>query len=531
MSASLLSPNLSMPVAASNETATVGGARTGTYGEILRSTALIGGSSVVNIGLAVVRTKVMAVLLGPSGVGLMGLYTSISDVTQSLAAMGIQSSGVRQIAEAVGSGDAERIARTTTVLKRVSIILGLVGAALLLALSGPVAQLTFGTSRRAPSVALLSLAVFCSLVATGQSALIQGMRRMGDLARVSILTALAGSLSSISMVYLFGEEGVAPALVGMAAVSILIAWWYGRKVQIEAPALTIAQVRQETAGLLKLGVAFMASSFLTMAAGYAVRLIVMRRLGFEAAGLYQAAWALGGLYVGLILQAMGADFYPRLTAVARNNTECNRLVNEQAQISLLLAGPGVMGTLTLAPLVVAMFYSPKFAPAVDILRWICLGMTLRVIAWPMGFIVIAKGAQQIFFWAEVAATSVHVGLAWWLVSHFGVAGSGAAFCGLYLWHALLIYAIVRRLSGFRWSAANVRTGLLFLPLTASVFCGFYLMPFRLAVTCGMLATLLSAWYSMRTVVHLVSLERVPAPLRQLVTRLGMGRPSTREYAV
>ena len=48
---------------------------------------------------------------------------------------------------------------------------------------------------------------------------------------------------------------------------------------------------------------------------------------------------------------MGADFYPRLTAVSKDNVACNRLVNEQARISLLLAGPGVIGTLTLAALV------------------------------------------------------------------------------------------------------------------------------------------------------------------------------------
>ncbi len=93
---------------------------------------------------------------------------------------------------------------------------------------------------------------------------------------------------------------------------------------------------------------------------------------------------------------MGSDFYPRLTAVARDHAECNRLVNEQAQIGLLLAGPGVIATLTFAPLVIAMFYASTFAGAVEPLRWICLGMALRVVAWPMGYIVLAKGAKRHF---------------------------------------------------------------------------------------------------------------------------------------
>src|SRR5208283_1417758 len=109
-----------------------------------------------------------------------------------------------------------------------------------------------------------------------------------------------------------------------------------------------AQVRDEAAGLLKLGFAFMASGLLTLGAAYAIRVLVVHKLGLAAAGLYQSAWTLGGLYVGFILQSMGADFYPRLTAIAGDDRECNRLVNEQAQVSLLLAGPGIIGTLTLA---------------------------------------------------------------------------------------------------------------------------------------------------------------------------------------
>ncbi|MGO8448123.1 O-antigen translocase, partial [Rhizobium ruizarguesonis] len=70
--------------------------------------------------------------------------------------------------------------------------------------------------------------------------------------------------------------------------------------------------------LFRLGVAFMASGLLTFGAAYAIRIIVLNEGGVVAAGLYKAAWALGGLYAGFILQAMGKDFYPRLTAIAHN---------------------------------------------------------------------------------------------------------------------------------------------------------------------------------------------------------------------
>jgi enterobacterial common antigen flippase len=480
-----------------------------TYAQILKSTAMVGGSSVVNIAFGVVRTKAMALFLGPAGVGLMGLYSSVADLTQSLAGLGIQSSGVRQIAEAVGSGDADRIARTATVLRRISVILGLLGTGLLILFSRPVAAVTFGSHEQAGGVALLSVAVLFRLVSAGQGALIQGMRRISDLARMSALAAICGTVISIPLVYLFREQGVVPSLIAVAAVSILTSWWYSRKIRIEAPVMTLAQVGAESAALIKLGMAFMASGFLTMGAAYAIRLIVLRRAGFEAAGLYQAAWALGGLYVAFILQAMGADFYPRLTAVARDNVECNRLVNEQAQISAMLAGPGVIATLAFAPLVLSVFYSAQFYAAVGLLRWICLGMMLRVVAWPMGFILVAKGAQHLFFWTEVAATVVHVGLAWLLVRELGVTGAGIAFFGLYLWHGCFVYAIVRQLSGFRWSATNRTVGMVFLPLMALAFSSCYLFPTWVATCIGGLTAVFGGIYSIRTLLRLLSPQSIP----------------------
>ena len=497
-----------------------------TYSQIFKSTAIIGGSSVISIALGIVRTKATASILGPAGVGLMGIYGSITDLTQSLAGMGIQASGVRQVAEAAGSNDTVRIAETATVLRRASIALGALGAMLLIGLSVPIAQITFGGEHQT-GIAVLSAVVFFRLVSAGQTALIQGMRRISHLARLNVIAAFGGTAITIPLLYLFRERAVVPSLLALAAVSLASSWWYSRKIAREMPpqpSMPATVVRRQVSALLTLGFAFMASAFLTMGAAYAVRLIVLRAEGVGAAGLYQSAWALGGLYVGIILHAMGSDFYPRLTATAADNAECNRLVNEQAYVSLLLAGPGVIATLTLAPLVVALFYSSQFAPAVGLLRWICLGMMLRVIAWPMGFIIIAKGARAAFFWTEAAATLVHVGLAWWLVSRMGLNGAGAAFLGLYVWHGALIYVVVRRLSGFRWSVANRQLAYLFLPLTAAVFCGFYLFPYWLAMLAGVAAALVAGLQSARGLASVLPLDRLPPSLAACLLRCGVGGP-------
>ena len=500
-----------------------------TYVQILESSAVIGGSSVLTIGLGVLRTKAMALLLGPSGFGLFGVYTSIVSVAECLAGMGVSSSAIRQLARSAASGDSDQISRASRVLLRVCLLLAFLGAALLAILSRPVAILTFGDVRHAGAVALLSLAVFFELISGGQRALLQGMRKVRDLAMSAILTAIFGLLVTVPVVFILRERGVVPAIVCTGLVALLVTSRYRRRIPLEASALTRTQQLEEASALLKLGFVFMTSYLMTAGVGYLIRILVLRRIGYEATGLYQAAWTLGGVYVGFILQAMGTDFYPRLTAVADDNAQCNRLVNEQTEVGLLLAGPGILATLTLAPLVLVVFYSTRFIAAVGVLRWICLGGLLQVVTWPMSYMLVAKGKQALFVGSEVVWAIASLGLAWFGIRWWGLNGGGMAFAGSYFVYGALLIFIVGGISGFSWSMANRKTGLLYLGLIALVFAGFSLLPSLAAICLGVALVLVSLAYSMRRLVKLVSSEQTHGPVWRLLRRVNLIQ-SSRERA-
>jgi len=152
------------------------------YSTILKSSAQIGVSQVLVIAIGIIRAKVMAILLGPAGFGLMGLYQSIVDLAASAGGMGVGSSGVRQIAAAAGSDDRTKIAQTVTALRSTSLVLGGLGAALLAVFAKQVSTLTFGDTTHTWAIIFVAAAVFFRIVTAGQNALIQGLRRVSDLA-------------------------------------------------------------------------------------------------------------------------------------------------------------------------------------------------------------------------------------------------------------------------------------------------------------------------------------------------------------
>lgn len=449
-----------------------------------------------------IRVKFTAIYLGPLGVGLLGAYYTVLGPFATLVEMGVTSSGVRQIAEAAGKGDQNKIARTLLAVRRSTRVLGLLGMILLIGLSFPISAFTFGNTHQVLPLCALSLTLLCGSVAGGLGAIIQGLRRIRDLATQTILGSLLSLPIAIAMMMLWGVKCLVPMMLATSLVSLLATWWFARRIKVDPVSMNWRETWIEAKPLLQLGVVLMSANLITTGTGYFQRVIIIRQLGLEANGIYSAAWNLSNYYIGFILGAMGTDFYPRLTGVNRDNGEVNRLVNEQTEVGLLMALPGIIATLTLAPWVIKLFYTSGFTPAVGILRWQILGLALRLISWPMGYIMLAKAEKGWFFWTELLCNVASLAFVWLGVHFYGLIGAGIACFALYVFHVVLMLFVSRHMSGFHWGKANVKllawTTVL---LTVAVLAAWNL-PLVYSAGIGGVLALMTGWYSLKTLTQL-----------------------------
>ncbi|MCM0082856.1 O-antigen translocase [Geomonas sp. Red32] len=488
--------------------------------QILKSTFVMGASSIVNSLLGIVRTKAIAILLGPAGMGLTGIYITITNVVGTLSGMGVGDSGVRQIAGAFGAGDPVAVARTVKAVQRMALLFGLAGLAVTLIFRSGISSLTFGHAGHAVDVALLSLTVFFGAVSAGQTALIQGMRRIADLAKVSICGALLGTVLSVPAIYFLGERGIVLYLVIVSATAFLASWWYSSRIPIPAVATNWRSILQDARPLLKLGLALMSGALMSAGTQYLLRVLIVREMGLPAAGAYHASTTLSLVYVGVILNAMLTDFYPRLSAVSHDHDACTTLINKQIEIGLLLAVPGILAIMTFAPLVIVIFYSSKFTLAAEVLKWQVLGVLLQVVSWPMGFMLRAKGNGKLFFLTELFANLTLLTLAWLAMKRFGVPGIGMAFFAMNLAYWLLIFLVDHFNYGFLFTTANLRIAAIFSISTCTVFLTPYLLsgPFHLAI--NSLITLAVGAFSFWALCDKAKAEMVPAIFHKIRRALG-----------
>lgn len=445
---------------------------------------MIGGAQGGNILLSILRVKVLAMLLGPAGVGLLGVYNNLRETGAIAAGLGLTTSGVREIATA--KGREATLSQVRQVLFFALLIQGALAAAIIWLWRAPLALWLVQDDTHSTAIGLVGVAVFVFLLSGSQMALLQGMRQIANMARATVIGALVGSVAGIAGVWFLGIEGLIWFILAPPLATVLVATFYTRKLPRPAAAsMGLSEVWQTWRAMVRLGVAFMLGGLLAATALLLVRGYLTRELGLDAAGQFAASWAISMTYIGFLLNAMTADYFPRLTEVIRDRDATNKLINDQLQLGLALGGPVLLGLIAAAPWFVTLLYSTEFEDAVRLLQWQSIGNVFKLAAWALGFAIVAAGRSGLFLLLEVVFNAVFLGLIWLLFPTFGLDATGLAFLMTYALSLLWNTLVVRHLNGFVFQRLSLGLLVMHVGLAALVMTIAILSPHWSAALVGL----------------------------------------------
>jgi PST family polysaccharide transporter len=416
------------------------------FARILRSSALMGGAQVIGLASGFLRTKVIALVLGPAGVGLAGLFNTYSGNISAFAGWGLGTSGVRLIA---GAGADEK-PQAQAAVRRMGWLLSLIGLALSCLLFWPATWLTFGAFEYALEMAIVALAVPCLIASGTWTSLLQAGGMVGSLAKVQITGALIGTVVGLPLIYLFGTIGVALSILLAAAVPAALLWRAARSHCSPRAQESVERAHLDT--LVKIGGALMVVGWAGQLSTYLVRMAIVRIEGIEAAGLYQAAFAIAGSLPGFVFAAMGADFFPRV-ASAQSEDAALKTTEKQIIVGVILASPLIGVILLFDRQILALLFAKSFEPAALPMLWLTWGIFVRLLAWPLGFWMIAKSRPTMVVAVEVSAAAILVVLQAYLTQRAGLTGAGVGFLLGYAAYALALVVIARITAG-KWLATR-----------------------------------------------------------------------------
>ncbi|WP_338503904.1 oligosaccharide flippase family protein [Sphingomonas kaistensis] len=411
------------------------------YRRILTSTSIVGGATVGTILIGIVRVKLLALMVGPAGIGLMGILANVSGLVSAVLGLGLSAAAVREIAAAPSP---RQQATVRHALWLATIPLAFLGAAGLWFFRDAATRLAADDPSLAFLVGLSGLAVAFSILGAAQQGVLQGLQRIKALSMVKVGGALLATLIALPAVYSLGQTGILIAVVAVPLATWLVAIAVAPRELPRAPATSRTGIGREWKALLRLGVPLTITSVAQLLSLAAVRAVVARDGGTEAAGLFQAVIAITSMNITLVLGAMAADYFPRISAAAMDSAERSRIVNQQLHSALLLAAPLIVGMIGAAPLVLSLLYSQAFQGAEWMLRWQLLGDLLKIAGWALGFVLLTSDNRRAFMAVEFLYTAVLVASSFLLVPTFGLTGAGMAYALSYLVYAGVLLIVCAR---------------------------------------------------------------------------------------
>jgi PST family polysaccharide transporter len=177
---------------------------------------------------------------------------------------------------------------------------------------------------------------------------------------------------------------------------------------------------------------------------------------------------------------------------------------------VLLAFPGVLFLVVAAPWVLELLYSTDFRAGTTLMRWQLLGVALRAISWPIGYLVLSRAMNWTFLATQVVFNLTYLTAAWIGVDHWGLEAVGAAFTGAYFVLLAVQWGIARHAIDFR-SNPEVRWTIgCSLVTLVGVLVAFETAPTQSAYTLGVVALAAYAIWALRRLLRRTNMDLAEA---------------------
>ncbi|MDE5572652.1 MAG: hypothetical protein K2I94_02720 [Muribaculaceae bacterium] len=370
---------------------------------IFKSVLTLGSSQGLIVICSLVRAKIVAMLLGPTATGLFAVFNNVVDVVGGVTRLDLRRVAQREISRAGNRTVIEAVLRT-------SWMLGLAGGLIMVVLSPLISKITFTNLDMTFQISALGFALIALSLQEGYYSVMTGC---GDTKRFALsqgLGGLTGLIASIPLFKYLGLNSIVPSIIVYSVASALIARYFVRRNLLSGRTLKWREAIQTMIPALKFGVWITVAAFITRACDYALIAWMTNNWSIDTVGIYSAGSTMINRGAGLILAALAADYYTRISVVSNDNcAHLNHIVRRQVNVLLAVAVPCLIIFVLFAKSFVTLFYSTEYLSVIPYLTGASAAVPVKVASWTLAFVILSRGAGKIYLLSETI--SAFVGLA------------------------------------------------------------------------------------------------------------------------
>lgn len=471
------------------------------YKNILKGSSVFGGVQIFLILINIIRGKFVAVFLGPEGMGISSLFTSSSNTLIKTSSLGLNLAIVKEIAQ--NNDDINKFQNVICVIFKLLHITAIMGALICVIFSSQLSELTFNTRDYAWQFIMLSAAVFFSIAGNAKLSILQGLHEVRKIAKATLIGALTGLFAGVPLYCFFNNKGIVPAIIILSFTTYVFYSWNTRNLH-SRKSFSWNTHKHIIKRLIGLGIVLLAGDLIGTICTYMINIYLRSEGDIDTVGLYQAANSITNQYSGAIFAALALDYFPRLSKSANDNIEMTTIVNRQSEIVALTISPLAILVILTAPVIIKLLLTNAFLPILELIRWLGLGIMLRALQFPMGYITFAKDNKKLFFILEGLITNFLYLVGSIIGFHyFGLIGLGYAMIIENILSIFIYYSVNYYKYNYKFSINVIREYLICVLLCYTCFVISFVNNNMLSYSGMSIVFLISLIYSIKRIVSLI----------------------------
>lgn len=409
--------------------------------DIVRVFSFTSISTLVKMLTGFVSVKVVASIIGPAGVALVGQLNNFASIAMSLSSGGINNGITKYISEF--KNDEGKVRTYLSTALSITVICSLcVGVAMIL-LNRLLSKLILQTNDY--WYVFLIFGVTILLYALNQMLLsvVNGFKDFKKYVKINIANSIVGLCFTLAFVLTLGLPGALVSAVTYQSVMMFITLWMIRK----SSWATWSNFKERLNKLASKQYFKYTLMTLTTAAMVPISQLVLRSYVISEISPVEAGWweamnRLSNMYLMIITSSFTVYYMPRLSELS-DKIELRREIFKAYKVILPILILGITVVYLFRHLIIRILFTPEFLPMENLFIWQLIGDLFKICSWLLSFIMVAKAMTKEYITTEVIFAISYIVLSFIFMHLKGVVGITQAYLLNYIIYLLCMVGLFK----------------------------------------------------------------------------------------
>lgn len=411
--------------------------------DIIKVFSLTALSTLVRILTGFISVKFMAVIIGASGIALLGQLNNFSTIILSVATLGINSGVTKYVAEFQGNESRIKLFLSTGL--KIVVVSSLICGILMIIFCHLLSKWIFLAPDYAYVFIVFGITIILYSLNNFFISILNGFKEYKKFVIINIVGTIVGLVFTLILIIFFQLKGALISSVTFQSVSFFFTFRMLRKYSWR----TAPYFKQKFEFLiakkyLRYSLMTLVSVSVVPVSQLLLRGYVMNHISEIEAGWWEAMNRISGMYLLIITSSFSVYYLPRLSEII-DRSVLKKEIFRSYKIIIPMLFFGFIVIYFLRHFIIKLLFTVDFMPMTELFKWQLLGDFFKMSSWILAYLMLAKSMISFYIFTELISSALYVGLAFILMDLNGIIGITQAYFINYVIYMLIMILIFRKL--------------------------------------------------------------------------------------